>query len=292
MIDLHMHTTASDGRLSPQELVDLAVRSGLKAIAITDHDAVSGIAQASEHAKRGALEVIPGIEINCAEKKLGFSEIEVVGLFINPENKNIAGFARAAKLDRIEQKKKSVKKLQRLGFEISFEELKSRAKGSLGFPHIAGLLLEKYPEKFSSIKDVFDKYLRAGKPAFVDRQKKPGIKQAISIIKKSGGLAFLAHPGIFSREDSLRAINFFQGSKGDGIETYYPYHLICSEKKISEKENLALINFFRGTAKSLGLLESGGSDFHGGDRQTINAVGIPDSVLEKLRESLKRRLVK
>src|SRR3989344_2014834 len=246
MIDLHMHTTASDGRLSPQELVDLAVRSGLKAIAITDHDAVSGIAQASEHAKR----------------------------------------------DRIEQKKKSVKKLQRLGFEISFEELKSRAKGSLGFPHIAGLLLEKYPEKFSSIKDVFDKYLRAGKPAFVDRQKKPGIKQAISIIKKSGGLAFLAHPGIFSREDSLRAINFFQGSKGDGIETYYPYHLICSEKKISEKENLALINFFRGTAKSLGLLESGGSDFHGGDRQTINAVGIPDSVLEKLRESLKRRLVK
>ncbi len=289
MIDLHMHTNASDGKLSPKQLIDLSLKNGLKAIAITDHDTISGITSGLEYAKGKRLEVIPGIEINCDEEKIGFKEIEVVGLFVDHEHKALVNFVRDAEQDRLKKKKKIVKQLQKLGFDVTFEELKTYAKGSLGLPHVAQLLLKKYPNKFSSIRDVFDKYLRSGKPAYVDRENKPGIKQAISTVKKSGGLSFLAHPGIFHNKGALDAIEFFQKNGGQGIETYYPYHIICPELKIGEKENFEIIAFYQETAKKCGLLESGGSDFHGGDRETINAVRIPDSVLEKLKASGKVR---
>lgn len=285
MIDLHMHTNASDGKLPPQELIDLALKKGLDAIAVTDHDTISSIVPALEYAKGKSLEVIPGIEINCNGTEIGFKEVEVVGLFVNHKHKALVKFAHDAKQDRLEQKKKIVKKLQGLGFDISFEELNAYAKDSLGRPHIAQLLIKKYPKEFSSIRGVFDKYLGAGKPAFVDREKKYRIGQAISLIKKSKGLSFLAHPGVFGKKDTLGLIEFFQNHGGQGIETYYPYHLICPELKIGEKENLQIIKFYQETAKEKNLLESGGSDFHGGDRETINAVRIPNSVLENLKKA-------
>lgn len=285
MIDLHMHSTASDGKLSPKEMVDLALRTNLKAIALTDHDSVSGIDEATKAANGKSLEIVPGIEINCDGTKQGITEVEVVGLFVNHKHRAMTEFVEEAEKQRIEQKKKILKKLKQLGFEISFEELRSVAKGALGRPHIAQLLIKRYPNEFSTIREVFEKYLGVAKPAYVDRENKYSIKQAVSLIKKCNGLSFLAHPGIFSKEKSVSLIESFQKMGGQGIETYYPYHIICQNQKISEKENLQKIEFYRGIAKSLSLLESGGSDFHGGDRETINAVKIPDSVLDRLKQA-------
>ncbi len=285
MVDLHMHTTASDGRLSPEELVKLSLKKGLNAIAITDHDTISGIVPAVKYAKGKGIEIIPGIEINCDEEKHGFKEAEVVGLFVDYKNNELNKFVKKAKQDRLEQKKKIVKKLQKLGFDISFEELKSGVKGTLGRPHIAMLLMKKYPNKIHSIREAFEKYLGAGKPAYVDRESKSGIKEAITIIKKAGGTTFLAHPGIFPKEKAIKLIEFFKKQGGQGIETYYPYYIICPRLKIDKKENTKIIKFFQKIAKEKNLLESGGSDFHGGDRQTINSVTIPDSVLKKIKKS-------
>ena len=287
MIDLHIHTTASDGKLSPQEVVALALKKGLGAIAITDHDTISGIAPAIEYAKGKGIEIVPGIEINCDEEGLGFKEFEVVGLFVDNKNKKLNEFTRKAEQDRLEQKKKILEKLQGLGFDLSFEELKAMAKGSLGRPHIAMLLAKKYPSKIHSIREAFEKYLGVGKPAYADRESKPGVKEAIAAIKNAGGTTFLAHPGIYPKKKAVRLIEFFQKSGGEGIETYYPYHLICPQFKIGEEKNLEIIRFFQKIAEEKGLLESGGSDFHGGDRQTMLSVRIPDSVLEKLKEARK-----
>ncbi len=287
MIDLHMHSDASDGNLSASELVDLAMKNAIEAIAITDHDSVGSVAQAIKYASDKDIEVVPGIEINCDASEVGFKEVETVGLFIDYEHRAMTEFVKEAKEERLEQKKKIVKKLQELGFDIEFEELKPLTKGSLGRPHIAQLLIRKAPGKFSSIRDVFDKYLGAGMPAYVEREKKYTLKQAISLIKKCGGLAFLAHPGTYGK-DPAKLIDFFQSQGGHGIETYYPYHLLCPELKIGEKENLQIIKSFREIAKNRNLLESGGSDFHGGDRETINSVKIPYEVLAKLKQAHKK----
>ena len=287
MIDLHMHTNVSDGKLTPAELIDLSLEKGLKAIAITDHDSVAGITAAIEHAKGKSIEVIPGIEISCDESEIGFKEVHVIGLFINPNHKKLLKFIESAKEERVKQKEKMVKKLQNLGFDISFEELKRYAKESFGRPHIARLLIKKYPKQFSSIEDVFRNYLAVGKPAYADRENKCGAKQAITLVKNAGGLSFLAHPGVFKKNDSLELIDFFRKQGGQGIETYYPYHIICPELKIDKIENQKLIEFYRQTAEANKMLEAGGSDFHGGDRQTINAIKIQDSVLDKLKKALK-----
>ncbi|MBN1941316.1 MAG: PHP domain-containing protein [Candidatus Diapherotrites archaeon] len=289
MIDLHMHSSASDGLFSPEQIVDFALQKGLSAIALTDHDSLGGIEAAVRYAKGKNLEVVSGIEINCDEEKVGFKEIEVVGLFVDTENKALLEFVEKAERDRLLQKKKIIEKLQKLGFEITFEELRELAKGAIGRPHIAALLVSKYPERIPSIRSAFEGYLGVGKPAYVDRVQKPGVKQAISVILKSGGLPFLAHPGVFEKKDSVKAIEFFQSQGGLGIETYYPYNIICKRKGLSGQQNSELIRFYQKKAKELGLLESGGSDFHGGDRDTMGMVQIPDTVLEKLKFALKNR---
>jgi hypothetical protein len=285
MIDLHMHSTASDGKLSPSELVDLAAENGLKAIALTDHDTIGGLAEAMEQAKAKNVELVPGIEINCDGKGIGFDEFEVLGLFVNPWHKALIAFDKQARRDRENQKRKMVERLQELGFDINFGELKSVAKGNIGRPHVAQLLVDKHPNRFSSIRDAFTALLARGKPAYVEREKKYKLGQAIELIKAAGGLVFLAHPGALGRKRAVKLIELFQKKGGHGIETYYPYHVLCPELRVGEKQNAETVKFFQKIARKCGLLESGGSDFHGGDRDSINAVHVPDSVLEKLKEA-------
>ncbi len=281
-IDLHIHTNKSDGELSPKEVVDLAIKKGLRAIAITDHDVVDGVQEAIEYAKDKDIEIIPGIEIGCDESDIGFKEVHVVGLFVDHKNKDLVKFTDGIKNQRINQKKNMIDKLQKLGYDITFEEVAKSVGGAFGRPHISKLLIEKYPEQFSSIKDVFDRYLGVGKPAYVDRGNKNTMKDAISIIKKAGGISFLAHPGVYKKEDSMELIKVFKSLGGNGIETYYPYHIICPGLKIDEEENLKMIGFYQNVLKSMNLLESGGSDFHGSDRDTFGNVRIGRDVLERL----------
>ncbi len=290
MIDLHMHTTASDGMLSQKALVDLACKAGLNAIAITDHDTTKGIRPALEYAKEKGLEVVPGIEIECSADEIGFEALEIVGLFVSPENSKLADFVESTALKRISQKKEILQRLKQQGFAIDFEELKASAEGSLGRPHIARLLVEKHPKEFPTVRNAFEKQLAAGKPSYVRRESRPSLEKGINLVKEAGGLSFLAHPGIFHHKGVLKAIDFFKSKGGQGIETYYPYHVAMPKLGLDSEKNQEMVEFYQKIAKERNLLESGGSDFHGGDRQTLNAVKVPDRVLEKIKETLKKGL--
>ncbi|GAF71120.1 unnamed protein product, partial [marine sediment metagenome] len=153
-------------------------------------------------------------------------------------------------------------------------------------PHIAKFLLKKYPNEFSSIHDVFDKYIGKGKAAFVKPTKMPQIEDTIKIIKESNGIPILAHPGIYPKECSIKLINHFIDVGGEGIETYYPYHIICLELNLDEEGNNELINFYKNIAKSKNILESGGNDHHGKYRPTLGKVEIPEQVLVNLRNRI------
>ncbi len=178
-----------------------------------------------------------------------------------------------------------VVKFQNLGFDIAFEEVEKTVKGNMGRPHIAKILLKKYPQEFSSIKDIFDRYLGNGKPAYVERADKTRVKEAIELIKKAGGIPILAHPGIYQKEDALELIKYFSEIGGAGVETYYPYDLI---NRMTEEEFEELTKSFRKFTKEHGLLESGGSDFHGETRKSVglNQMKVPDFVLENLRNNI------
>jgi hypothetical protein len=284
-IDLHVHTTASDGELSPKEIVDAAMKTGLKAISITDHDTISGVGVAIEYAKGKDIEIVPGIEISCYEEELGFDEVHVIGLFIDYRNRALIEFTEKIRQDRIKQKKRIIKNLNKFGFDIKFEDIQVISNFSIGRPHIARALIERYPKEFSSVKDVFERYIAIGKPAYVEREFKVRINDAIKIIKKAKGICFLAHPGFFNEKDSLELIELFVEKGGQGIETIYPYDIVFPEKH-KKMDTEKKILFFRKIAKNKGLIEAGGSDFHGKMRDpNLGTIKVSYDLLDKIKKA-------
>ncbi len=283
MIDLQSHTVASDGDLTPEELVKLAIKKKLSAIAITDHDSIASLKRAIEYSKNKGIEVVPGIELSCDDSLYNYDKIDVLGLFIDFNNKKLIEVIKHINNKREENKKLIIEKLKSFGYGIEYEDVKKTVKGTFGRPHIAKYLLRKYPKEFSSVREVFDKLIGKGKKAFLETKDRVSIKDAIKVIKEAGGVSILAHPGIYSREDSIKIIDYFIDNGGDGIETYYPYDVICPELNIDKNGNAKLIKFYKKIAKSKKILESGGNDHHDKYRFTLGKVKIPDKVLEKLR---------
>lgn len=286
MIDLQNHTVASDGELTAEQLVDLAIEKKLSAIAITDHDSTGSVKSAIEYAKGKNIEIVPGVELSCDDTLFNYDKIDVLGLLIDPDNKKLNNLLEHIKNKREENKKRIIEKLKGLGYEIEYDDVKKTVKGTFGRPHIAKYLLKKYPDKFTSVSDVFDKLIGRGKKAYLDTKGRVSIKDGIKTIKEAGGVAILAHPGVYPREDSLKIIDYFIENGGDGIETYYPYYIICPELKLDKKGNEKIIEFYRNTARAKKLLESGGNDYHGNYRFTLGEVKIPESVLENLKKRI------
>src|SRR3989338_1390328 len=286
MIDLQNHTVASDGELTAEQLVDLAVEKNLSAIAITDHDSIGSVKKAIEYSKGKNMEIVPGVELSCDDPLFNYDKIDILGLLIDPDNKKLNNLLEHIKNKREENKKRIIEKLKNLGYEIDYEDVKKTVKGTFGRPHIAKYLLKKYPNEFSSVRDVFDKLIGRGKKAYLDTKGRVSIKDGIKTIKEAGGVAILAHPGVYQKEDSVKLIDYFIDNGGDGIETYYPYHIICQELKIDKKGNQEMMNFYKKIAKSKKLLESGGNDHHGNYRFTLGEVKIPESVLENLKNRI------
>jgi 3',5'-nucleoside bisphosphate phosphatase len=280
-IDLQCHTTASDGKLTPKELVRLAIKKKLNAIAITDHDSVNGIDEALKAAK-GKIEIVPGVEITCDDK--GYVDTHILGLFIDHKNKTLNSLLKKAQKYREEQKKEIIKKFQKLGFEITYDEVKSIAKGELGRPHIAKIILKNNPGKVNSFDEVFNRYLSVGKKAYVKRKNKISIKDAIKAIHAAGGLAFVAHPGVYNNFNISRFIDYFLKNGGDGIETYYSYE--TSRFHTGKRANSRIISKFRNIVKSKKILETGGSDFHGRPDQVLGRLKVPYSVIFNLKKFL------
>jgi 3',5'-nucleoside bisphosphate phosphatase len=281
MIDLHTHTTASDGSLSFEELVAQAKAAGLKAIAITDHDT---LISAIKITGKEPLEVIPGIELSVFDNK--YKDIHILGLYLDPKHKALIDKLKSIKSEREDQKKAILVKLKSLGYEIPFEEVKAKAKGSIGRPHIAQVLVEKYPKEFPSIQSTFDKLLGNDKPAYMDRPIGFSLKEAISLIHSAGGLAFLAHPFVY-KYDLDQMVADFEYADGDGLEVFYDYVTNQPEANLNEAQNGELIAHVRALASVGGFLMSGGSDFHGAAKgQKLGAFGAPDEILDKIRAEI------
>ncbi len=282
-VDFHVHTHYSDGEDSPAKVIDLAMAAELKSIAITDHGTVKGITEASEHS-RGRIEVIPGIELSCDEPLLDVVDIHILGLFIDPRNKFLERWIQEAKEKSKAHKEAIIKKLNSLGFAITFAEAAMFTKGEVGRPHIAKALLTKYPRHFSSVRHIFDEYLIEGKKAYVPANHRTTMEPVIQLIHRAGGIAILAHPGYFDKAKFKKVIALFVKQGGDGIEAYYVYDKLRFPSSSSQ-----INQFFRSLAQKRGLTVSGGSDYHGSFKPVkIGDAKVPYAVLPFLQEKAER----
>ncbi|MFH1522113.1 MAG: PHP domain-containing protein [archaeon] len=276
-IDLHMHTTASDGELEPRELVDWAIEKRLPVIAITDHEVVEGSREAIEYARGKNIEVVSGIEIGADEEDLKLYDVHIVGLFLDLENKGLVESSKKLIKAREVQKKEMIRRLNELGYEITFEELKKEVKGvNYGRLHIAKILMRKYDE-FKEVQGVFDKLLGGSGLAYV-RQKKETIKNTIGVIHGAGGIAILAHPMLYDNVEKV-VERFIEGG-GDGIEVDYFYE----NRGVGVNQDKEMVIRAREIAKEKNLVVSGGGDFHSkNDPQEIGDYGITREGFERMK---------
>jgi 3',5'-nucleoside bisphosphate phosphatase len=285
-IDLHLHSTASDGKYSPSELVLKLKKADIKAAALTDHDTIKGVNEFVNANKDNVdvpIELIPGVEIEVGEKERNFTTVHVLGLFIDSTNSSLNELLDNSSEQRTKQKKEIILKLNELGYEISFEDVRAIAKGVVGRPHIAKVLVERYPKEFRSLSDVFVKLLSPNNPAFIERSKMVSFNDSISAIHASGGLAFLAHP--FYYPTPFDIINYFISCGGDGVETIYPYDKNESVADAEKKGNAKLLQII----KNNNLLRSGGSDFHGTKswEPKLGELFVPLNFLDVMKQKYK-----
>lgn len=253
-IDLHIHSTASDGSLSPSEIRRTAIQIGLKAISITDHDTLAGVvALRSEHIPP-ELEFVPGIEIS-ASPPPGYpinGSVHILGYGIDPEDPTLNRLLVDLKQAREDRNPKIIAKLKELGMELSIADLADIVGDAIaGRPHIAQLMVKK--NFVESVNDAFDRFLGKNKPAYVHKYRIP-MDVAISTIQNAGGIAVLAHPYLNGITDTAEFESFLLTLKAmglRGIEAIYPAH---SSAATSEYCRLA---------RKYNLLVTGGTDFHG-----------------------------
>ena len=260
-VDLHMHSTASDGSRAPRDVVRAANDAGLLAIALTDHDTVSGLAEAQAAGREFGVRVVNGIELSAVE---GEAETHMLGLHLG--DTLVIERELAALRDMRERRgQKIVDKLIALGVMVTFDDVLAQAGGgAVGRPHVARALVAD--GWATDVRDAFDRYLGAGKPAYVAKDQL-GMAAAIAIIHSAGGLAVLAHPGPAGTRERLASL----AALGlDGVEVRHPGH------SPSDTNRLAAL-----TAQ-LGLVASGGSDWHGAadGPRTIGMMHVPVEWLE------------
>ena len=265
LIDLHSHSTASDGVLSPQELLALAKGSGVFVLALTDHDTLEGLPVAMAEAARVGVQFVPGVEITAHVDDL---EVHILGHFIDPDNNRLAEFLTSSRRDRIERVHRMIDKLWALGLPLDVDEVLSLARGpSVGRPHVAQAMIRR--GYVASLKDAFDRYLTSGKPGYVERSKIPAA-MAIGAIKAAGGMASLAHPGDYGHDE---IIPFLVQHGLDGLEVYHPEH---DAESLFRYERMRL---------EYGLLAVGGSDYHGTGGLRSMGLGrpaLPEARFEQL----------
>ncbi len=274
MIDLHSHSNCSDGSLSPRQLVELALREGLDAIALTDHDTALGVPEALKAAAGTGLEVIPGIELSTDYHG---TDVHVVGLYLNIHAEGFGKVLSDLADSRIERNRKMCRNLAAAGLDISWEKLTEKYPGAvITRANFATYLVEK--GYVADVHDAFDRYLGEHTPYFVERVK-PSPEQAVKTILQLGGIPVLAHPFQYKlgQEGLEKLVDTMQAAGLAAIEAYYSTHT-----KEQTEEILAL-------AKKKCLLLSGGSDFHGEAKKHIRLgkgqgdLSVPDEILLALK---------
>jgi predicted metal-dependent phosphoesterase TrpH len=270
-IDLHAHTTASDGRLTPFALVDLAIEKGLTLLAVTDHDSTEGVAPALIHAAGSTLEVWPGVELSTDVEQ---GEVHMLGYFVDPTETEIQEMLTRLRWSRIGRAREIVEKLNELGMAINFERVKAIAgDGAIGRPHVAQALVEG--GYVSTSAEAFDRFLSRTGPAYAERFKLTAV-DAARLIGRAGGMPVLAHPMYISRDPGFKLDPFVRELCGAGLVGIECYYADASPEVVA---NLVQV------ARDFALIPTGGTDFHGpgvyatelGDRD------IPAETIDRMR---------
>lgn len=270
-VDLHVHTTASDGGLSPSEAVFHARELGLSAIAVTDHDTAAGVAEAAAAGRQAGVEVVPGIEISIDYRGYG---IHLLGYFINPDSPAMQRLLELVIAERWRRNDCIIEKMRADGIPISRESLLHRFPDSVvGRPHFAAALVEQ--GLAATVQDAFARYLNRGCPYYEARRYIP-VEDAFSVIREAGGKAVFAHPLQYRfSEAELEALTAFLTERGAvGMECLYTGYSPAQVRRL------------RTLAEHFGLCITGGSDFHGSGkpRNPMGQPEVPYGLLTALRE--------
>ncbi len=273
-IDLHTHSNKSDGSMTPTELVFHAKEAGLSAIALTDHDNIDGVSEALQAGEEIGIEVVPGIELSAKSQ----TETHILGYYVDIKNEEFNRKLEGIKKQRIQRNYDTERLLKENGFDVSIDEAAAFAGGVLlGRAHFAKVMVQKgYAE---SVKDAFDRYLANGRPCYSKLQNHTAA-ECVKIINDAGGVAFVAHLHLM-RKDDEELWEFLKELKNAGlcgIEGYYTDYTEDMQEK------------YQAMAKELGLIISGGTDFHAEMKPHISIgtglgnLKIPYEVLEKIKE--------
>ncbi len=268
MIDLHLHTTASDGQFTPAELVARASACRLTVMAVTDHDTTAAVAESRRLASAVGITLVPGIEISSVDEG---RDTHVLGYFIDAADPSLAAILETQRRRRIARVEQIAERLRSLGLPVDMSPVIAAARRdpgrSIGRPQVALAMVEG--GHVADIRSAFDRYLSPGCPAFIPREG-PSPEAVIDVIHAAGGLASLAHPGRSSADTRIREL---RDAGLDAVEVFHPSH-----------DDL-LVARYAALARDLGLLVTGGSDFHGdrGHGQAPGAVTLPAEAWMKLR---------
>ena len=273
-IDLHVHTTVSDGTCSPAEVVRLAREAGLKAIAISDHDGLAGCSEAIKASRNAGVEVVPGIEIST---KFG-GAVHILGYYIDVDSPKLKPVLEWVVNDRNERNRKMAEMMAADGISVSYEQMRERFGEIVGRPHFAKLLVEQgYAE---SVQDAFDKYVDKGRKYWLPRNFL-SIDRSIELIREAGGVPVLAHPFQYKRDDAgLREL----------IEHCMDAGLMGMECRYSGY-SAEMSGYLEALAEEYKLLKTGGSDFHGSNKPDISigtgkgGLDVPYEFLEELKKA-------
>lgn len=274
-IDLHTHSLKSDGAQSPSDVVRTAFDAGLAAMALSDHDNIEGVEEAIAQGERLGVEVIPAVELSAQSD----TELHILGYFIDIKNKRLNEAMAYALEVRDQRQEETCRKLNELGFSITMDELRQEANGNpvLCRAHFAQIMVRK--GYAPSVQEAFSKYLSVGCYAYSNKQALTG-PEAVSLIREAGGVAVAAHLHLIKLpDDELKTYLSSLIPYGlDGVEGYYTDYTPDMEMR------------YRSLAKDLGLVISGGTDYHGANKPHISIgkgrgnMEIPYDVLEGLRE--------
>lgn len=252
-VDLHLHSTASDGTDTPAQLVEKAVQAGFTTLALTDHDTINGVLEAQQAAQRLGITCLSGVELSVGTH----AEIHLLGYGLDVTNDGLHQFLAVMQRDRQIRLKAIVQKMQDAGYPVTWEELLVYAKGTPGRPHLTDVLIQKGIVK--NIDDAFDRMIGKNKPFYVPRRKQT-IREGVEVIRAAGGIPVFAHPGEFKMEQqNLSAlIDYVCGEGVMGIECYHSCHNADTEA------------FLVQTARRKGLFITGGSDYHGTKKEGLH----------------------
>jgi predicted metal-dependent phosphoesterase TrpH len=287
MIDLHLHSTSSDGQDSPSQIVDKALELNLRAIALTDHDTLSGLGDFLSYGEEKDIIVIPGIEISIKdEPERELRDLHVIGLNIDHNSTKLRNSIEDQIKGRLEQKRAICLRLKNeFGYNISFKEVQEVAGSNIiGRPHIVEIMVRNNPDiiKGKSKNELF-KLISVGGSAYVERVIELNLEKSIELISSTGGIPILAHPGIYEISHPQEFIKMLIGVGIEGIEVEYTYskNRPFYETKNAAETQIFLQEYYRKIAERFNLVKSGGSDYHGGKKGIkMGDANVPDEYLK------------